>query len=84
MLAVIEAAAIFGIEAYGVRVEVNVAQATVPQFSIVGLPDTAVQESRERVRTAIRNSGYSFPFDKRIIIRATVSAVFPRDSPFLV
>jgi magnesium chelatase family protein len=67
MLAVVESAAIFGVDAYGVRAEVNVS-GTVPSFTIVGLPDAAVQESRERVRAAIRNSGLRFPYDKRIIV----------------
>jgi magnesium chelatase family protein len=67
MLAVVESAAIFGVDAYGVRAEINVS-GTVPSFTIVGLPDAAVQESRERVRAAIRNSGLRFPYDKRIIV----------------
>ncbi|WP_395139026.1 magnesium chelatase domain-containing protein, partial [Armatimonas sp.] len=67
MLAVVESAAIFGVDAYGVRAEVNVS-GTVPSFTIVGLPDAAVQESRERVRAAIRNSGLRFPYEKRIIV----------------
>jgi magnesium chelatase family protein len=62
MLAVVESAAIFGVDAYGVRAEVNVS-GTVPSFTIVGLPDAAVQESRERVRAAIRNSGLRFPYE---------------------
>ncbi len=41
-------------------VEVDVASG-LPQFSTVGLPDTAVRESKDRIRAAIRNSGYSFP-----------------------
>ena len=39
----------------------------LPSFTIVGLPDTAVQEARERVRAAIRNSGFAFPM-KRIVV----------------
>jgi magnesium chelatase family protein len=68
MLAVVESAAIFGVDAYGVRCEVNVAGAQLPSFTIVGLPDAAVQESRERVRAAIRNTGLLFPFDKRLTV----------------
>lgn len=67
MLAVVESAAIFGVDAYGVRVEVNVS-GNVPSFTIVGLPDAAVQESRERVRAALRNSRFQFPFDRRLIV----------------
>jgi magnesium chelatase family protein len=68
MLAVVEAAAVYGVDAYGVRVEVNVGTAQIPSFTIVGLPDAAVQESRERVRAALKNSGFPFPGDRRIIV----------------
>jgi hypothetical protein len=49
-----------------VEVEVDVS-AGLPGFSIVGLPDAAVQEARERVRVAISNSGYKFPTKKVIV-----------------
>ena len=48
-----------GVEAALIRVEVDVAPG-LPQFATVGLPDSAVRESRERVRTAIRNAGFLF------------------------
>src|SRR3712207_1430824 len=57
---------LFGIDALPVEVEVDVSPG-LPGFSIVGLPDAAVQEARERVRVAISNSGYKFP-TKRIIV----------------
>ena len=57
---------LFGIDALPVEVEVDVS-AGLPGFSIVGLPDAAVQEARERVRVAISNSGYKFPM-KRVIV----------------
>jgi magnesium chelatase family protein len=57
---------LFGIDALPVEVEVDVG-AGLPGFSIVGLPDTAVQEARERVRVAISNSGYKFPTRKVIV-----------------
>jgi magnesium chelatase family protein len=66
MLAQIDSSAILGIDAYVVRVEVDISS-SVPMFTIVGLPDTAVQESRERVRSAIKNSGLEFPL-RRITI----------------
>jgi magnesium chelatase family protein len=56
-------AAVVGVEAVLVRVEVDVA-AGLPAFHTVGLPDSAVRESRERVRTAIRNAGLAFPSDR--------------------
>lgn len=68
MLAVVEASAILGVDAYGVRVEVNMVSSQIPMFTIVGLPDAAVQESKERVRAAIKNSGLLFPFDKKITV----------------
>lgn len=60
MLASLRSAAVFGVEAYAVQVEVDVSFG-FPSFSMVGLPDTAVRESRDRVRAAIRNSGFEFP-----------------------
>lgn len=60
MLARLESAAVFGIDALPVHVEVDVSFG-IPQFSLVGLPDTSVRESRDRVRAAIRNSGFEFP-----------------------
>ncbi len=57
---------LFGIDAVPVEVEVDVG-AGLPGFSIVGLPDAAVQEARERVRVAISNSGYKFPSRKVIV-----------------
>jgi magnesium chelatase family protein len=58
--------ALFGIDALPVEVEVDVS-AGLPGFSIVGLPDAAVQEARERVRVAISNSGFKFPTKKVIV-----------------
>jgi magnesium chelatase family protein len=57
---------LIGIDALPVEVEVDVS-AGLPGFSIVGLPDAAVQEARERVRVAISNSGYKFPTKKVIV-----------------
>ena len=62
MLAIVYAAAVIGIEAQIVEVQVDFnPRAGVPSFTIVGLPDAAVRESRERVRAAIKNSGLRFP-----------------------
>src|SRR5829696_1914563 len=57
---------LLGIEAVAVEVEADVS-AGLPRFSIVGLPDAAVQEARERVRGAISNSGFRFPTKKVIV-----------------
>ncbi len=60
MLARLQSAALFGIDAYIVQVEVDILQG-MPSMRIVGLPDRAVQESIERIRSAIRNSQYELP-----------------------
>jgi len=57
---------LLGIDAVPVEVEVDVS-AGLPGFSIVGLPNAAVQEARERVRVAISNSGFKFPTKKVIV-----------------
>ena len=61
MLAVLRTAALFGVEAVPVRVEVDVSDGGLPAITMVGLPDASVRESRERVQSAIRNSGLEFP-----------------------
>ncbi len=66
MLARITSEALFGLQGHAVEVEADVV-AAAPAFSIVGLPDAAVQESRERVRAAIVNSGFEFP-SRRITV----------------
>src|SRR3989442_4612142 len=60
MLAKVYSVAVSGLDAYSVEVEVDLA-AGLPMFTMVGLPDLTVRESRERVRWALRNSGFSFP-----------------------
>jgi len=60
MLAVVPSATLYGLDGRIIRVEVDVAPG-LPGFTVVGLGDTAVQEARERVRGAIRNSGFAFP-----------------------
>jgi len=60
VLACLRTAALFGIDACPVHVEVDVSFG-LPAFTMVGLPDASVRESRDRVRSAIRNSGFEFP-----------------------
>ena len=60
MISKIFSAAVIGLDAELIEVEADVANG-LPATVVVGLPDTAVQESRERVKTAIRNSGCSYP-----------------------
>jgi len=66
MLAKVKTAAVVGLEGHLVDVEVDISSG-LPAMTIVGLPDVAVQEAKERVRAAIRNSGYTFPM-KRIVV----------------
>ena len=60
MLALLKTATVIGIEACPVQVEVDVSFG-IPAFTMVGLPDASVRESRDRVRSAIRNSGFDYP-----------------------
>lgn len=60
-------ASIYGVHGNIIEVEVDVIMG-MGQFTVVGLGDTAIQESRERVRSAIKNSGYSFPSGSRITV----------------
>ena len=66
MLSTVLSSATYGINAYLIEIETNI-ENTVPNFFMVGLPDNAVKESRERVATAIRNSGFAYP-NKRVTI----------------
>lgn len=67
MLAKVVSCAIVGLEAEVIEVEVDIIRGA-PAFNLVGLPDTAVRESRDRVHSAIKNSGYMFPAEKRITV----------------
>ena len=69
MLARVWSATIIGVNAVKVGVEVDVAGG-LPRIAIVGLPDAAVQESKERVRAAIKNSGFAFP-PRKIVVNLT-------------
>jgi magnesium chelatase family protein len=60
MLACVRTAAVYGIEAIAIHVEVDVSFG-LPSFTMVGLPDAGIRESRDRIRSAIRNSGFEFP-----------------------
>jgi magnesium chelatase family protein len=63
MLAKVHSCAVIGLEGAIVEVEVDTSRG-LPSFTIVGLPDTAVQESRERVQAAVKNAGLKFPIGK--------------------
>ncbi len=67
MLARVKSGALKGVDAYIVEVEVDLAPG-LPAFTTVGLPETAVKEAKDRVRAALKNSGYQFP-GNRITIK---------------
>jgi len=60
MLARISSFGLCGLEAYPVAIETDISPG-LPNITVVGLPDNAVKESRERIRAAIKNSGFEFP-----------------------
>lgn len=64
-LSLVHSRALLGLEARPVRVEVHLANG-LPSFTLVGLAETEVKEARERVRSAIQNTGLEFPANKRI------------------
>ncbi len=77
-LAVIKSRALDGLAAPPVQVEVHLANG-LPSFTLVGLADTEVKESRERVRAALVNSGFGFPHNKRITVNLA-PADLPKES----
>jgi len=80
MLAKIVSSAVYGLDGYLVDVEVDIAQG-LPMFSVVGLPDLAVKESRDRVRAAMKNTGLSFPI-KKITVNLAPADVKKEGSAF--
>lgn len=68
VLARVLSCAVVGLEGELVEVEVDITRAQNPTTTIVGLPDAAVQESKERVRSAVRNSGLTWPFNSRVTV----------------
>ena len=73
MLATVFSCAVVGMNGALVQMEVDTANG-LPSFVVVGLPDTAVQESRERVQASIRNAGFSFP-QRRITVNLAPAAI---------
>ena len=66
MITKIKSAALLGIEGISLEIEVDTSQG-FPSFTIVGLPDNAVKESKERVKLSVRNCGYKFPQSKVVV-----------------
>lgn len=77
-LSLVQSRALLGLEAASVTVEVHLANG-LPSFTLVGLADVEVKEARERVRSAIQNSGLEFPNNKKIVVNLA-PADLPKDS----
>ncbi len=77
-LSLVQSRALLGLQASAVTVEVHLANG-LPSFTLVGLADVEVKEARERVRSAIQNSGLEFPHNKRITVNLA-PADLPKDS----
>jgi len=80
MISKVLSSSVFGIDAYLVEVEVDIAFG-FPQFSTVGLPEGAVKESKERVKAAIKNCGYDFP-QRRITVNLAPADIRKEGSAF--
>lgn len=80
MLSQLSAAALIGIDALKVEVETNVSGG-LPSFTVVGLPDNAIRESRERILTAIKNSGFNLP-PKKITVNLAPADVKKEGTAF--
>src|SRR6202161_964354 len=74
-------AAVFGIDAYLVEVEVDVGSGRMGDFNVVGLPDIAVKESRERIKAALKNCGFDFPAPQSVTFTLAPAAVRKEGSP---
>jgi magnesium chelatase family protein len=81
MLSNVLSASVVGIDAYEVEVEVDISSRGLPHFSMVGLPDAAVKESRDRVRAALKNIGFNFPL-KQITVNLAPADLKKEGSAF--
>src|SRR5271155_4297164 len=82
MLFKTQSASVYGIDAYLVDVEVDVGSAYMKDFNVVGLPDNAVKESRERIKSALRNCGFEFPHGQGVTINLAPADVRKEGSAF--
>lgn len=80
MMHSIKTFAFIGSQAKKIQVECDIS-AGLPHFSIVGLPDSSIQESKERVRSALKNSGFKFPA-KRITVNLAPTGIRKTGSSF--
>jgi magnesium chelatase family protein len=75
-------AAVFGIDAYLVEVEVDVGPGQAGLFNVVGLPDNAVRESRERIKAAVRNCGFDYPAYQVVTVNLAPADIRKEGSAF--
>ena len=75
-------AAVFGIDAYLVEVEVDVGSGRMGDFNVVGLPDIAVKESRERIKAALKNCGFDFPAPQSVTVNLAPADIRKEGSAF--
>jgi magnesium chelatase family protein len=81
MLSNVLSASVIGIDAFKVEVEVDISSRGLPHFSMVGLPDAAVKESRDRVRASLKNIGFNFPL-KQITVNLAPADLKKEGSAF--
>jgi magnesium chelatase family protein len=75
-------AAVYGIDAYLVEVEVDIGSGKMGEFVVVGLPDNAVKESRERIKSALKNCGFDFPSPQSVTVNLAPADIRKEGSAF--
>jgi magnesium chelatase family protein len=81
MFARVLSCAVIGLDGSLIECEVDIARAEEPKTIVVGLPDAAVQESKERVRAAMRNSNLAPPYGTRTLINLAPANLVKRNEP---
>lgn len=82
MLSKVYSGAVLGLNAYRVEVEVDISHGNLAVYQTVGLPDASVKESQSRVKAAIMNSGFRFPFNKRVTVNLAPADIKKEGSAF--
>ena len=80
MLSIIKSIALNGLQGYLVSTQVDVSSG-LPSFEIVGLPDVTVKESKERIKTAIKNSGFEF-LSRKVVVNLSPANIRKEGSNF--
>jgi len=75
-------AAVYGIDAYLVEVEVDIGSGKMNEFAVVGLGDIAVKESRDRIKAALKNCGFDFPAPQSVTINLAPADIRKEGSAF--